>query len=103
VAAPEDEDRAAADARLAAIVAAGRATRRPASRATWLAAAVVGALCAVGFVLLVLGDGEPAPESARVARGGCAGGLGVGLGLGIGIGFFLGRRQRDGHSSRSSP
>lgn len=100
MAAPEDDD----DARLAAIVASGRATRRPVSRAMWIAAGVVGALCAAGFVLLVLGGGgERVPEAAQGARGGCAGGLGAGIGIGLAIGFFLGRRQRAGHSSRSSP
>jgi hypothetical protein len=92
---PEDE------ARIAAIVAGGRATRRSPSRATWIAAAVVGAICALGFVLLVAWGGEPdaaAPAAGGSAEprrpasgGGCAGGLGLGLGLGLAIGFALGR------------
>lgn len=97
------------DARLAAIVAAGRATRRRPSRLAWIAAAIVGAVCAIGFVLLLVpdGPGEPAaPAEPRrsTPRGlGCAGGLGVGLGLGIAIGFWLARRQAGDHSSRSRP
>ncbi len=107
------------EVRIAAIVAEGRATRRRPSRPAWIAAAIVGAICALGFVLL-LAPGDPAgaggsPEASRevsreaprrAARGlGCAGGLGLGLALGVALGFALGRRQagaRD-HSSRSSP
>jgi hypothetical protein len=107
------------DARLAAIVAGARATRRPTSRATWIAAAVVGAICAAGFILLFVADGvvggaaeapgapsaaSPPPERSRAPRGaGCAGGLGLGLGAGLAIGFWLGRRQGGDHSSRSRP
>jgi hypothetical protein len=111
------------EARIAAIVAEGRATRRRPSRSTWIAAAIVSALCAIGFVLLlgpVGAPGDPAGAGGsaevsregareaprRAARGlGCAGGLGLGLGIGLALGFALGRRQagaRD-HSSRSSP
>jgi hypothetical protein len=100
--APEDE------ARIAAIVAEGRATRRRPSRALWLAAAIVGAVCALGFVLLIALDGPAldgprgqdragdvdAPAPAR--RTGCAGGFGLGLGLGAAIGFALGARGRVG-------
>jgi hypothetical protein len=103
-------------ARIAAIVAAGRATRRGPSRPTWIAAGIIGAICALGFVLFVLG-GAPgeragasgAPEPARgTPRGaGCAGGFGLGLGLGLGLGFALARRpggaQDGGHSSRKRP
>jgi hypothetical protein len=107
-------------ARIAAIVAAGRATRRGPSRPTWIAAGIIGAICALGFVLLLLLGGAPrerasasgAPEPARgTARGaGCAGGFGLGLGLGIAIGFALARRpssapraQDADHSSRKRP
>lgn len=124
VAAPEDDPRrpsgGAGDARIEAVVAVGRATRRPVARGTWIAAAVVGAVCALGFVLLALGGGSgsgsaraPAPEvRAGVRDAGCAGGLGLGLGLGGAIGFLLGRRQRSAplrvppeadHSSRRRP
>lgn len=106
------------DARIAEIVAAGRATRRPVSRAAWLAAGIVGAICALGFVLLLApggaqdgaqatgsegaaGDHVSARASSRGA--GCAGGLGLGLGLGIAIGFAIARRQAADHSSRKSP
>jgi hypothetical protein len=107
------------DERLAAIVAGARATRRPPSRAMWIAAALVGAICAVGFVLLfvagVAGEAPaeapdapaaagPTPDRPRASRGaGCAGGLGLGLGAGLAIGFWLGRRQGGDHSSRSRP
>jgi hypothetical protein len=106
----------ATDDRLAAIVAEGRATRRRPSRLMWLAAAIVGAVCAIGFVLLLVpygepagdgaagGAGRPAEPSRAISRGaGCAGGLGLGLGLGVAIGFALARRQAGDHSSRKRP
>jgi hypothetical protein len=104
--------REAPDARIAAIVAGGRATRRRPSRGAWIAAAVVGAICAIGFVLLLAVEGqpeeragalEPARASARGGATGCLGGLGLGLGLGVAIGFGLARRQPGDHSSRSRP
>ena len=100
-----------------AILAGGRATRRRPSRATWIAAALVGAVCAIGFVLLFVGGGapaapaptptaapapDPAPRRDRGASG-CIGGLGLGLGAGIAIGFALARRQGGDHSSRRRP
>jgi hypothetical protein len=124
--APEDE------ARIAAIVAEGRATRRRPSRALWLAAAVVGAVCAIGFVLLIALDGSApdgsapdgsapdgsapdgsAPDGPRgqaragdaaapARRTGCAGGFGLGLGLGVAIGFALGARRR-GAGAQDAP
>ena len=105
---PADSESAA---RIAEIMAGGRATRRRSSRAMWLAAMLVGAVCALGFALLLVsggdaggpaaGSGAPAalPPTARESRTGCAGGLGLGLGLGLAVGYALGRR----HSSRSSP
>ena len=114
-AAPEEPRRggpreAPEHARIAAILAGGRATRRPASRAAWLAAVIVGSICAIGFVLLLALDGEPgraggdhAPPHASSRGAGCAGGLGLGLGLGIAIGFLLARRQSADHSSRNRP
>jgi hypothetical protein len=112
MAVPEDEARRAA---LAAIVASGRATRRRPSRATWIAASLVGAVCGLGFVLLLALDGargERLPAGAgeaplASARGvGCATGFGAGLGVGVALGFALGARRaaqgRD-HSSRRSP
>ena len=101
----DDRADATSDAQIAAIVAAGRATRRRPSRGTWIAAVAVSAICALGFVLLIVGSGagEPSAPAPSRAAGGCAGGLGLGIGLGIGIGFLLGRRQRADHSSRSRP
>ena len=105
--------------RIAAIVAGGRATRRRPSRAAWIAAGIVGAICALGFVLLLGPGGAPgeqagaagAPGRARgTPRGaGCAGGFGLGLGVGMAIGFALARRpgaaaaQDADHSSRKRP
>jgi len=98
-AASEAEDQA----RIAVIVAGGRATRRRPSRALWLAAAVVGALCAIGFALLLARDegrdaaaGSVGPARSSARSTGCVGGLGIGLGLGLGLGFVLGRRRRGG-------
>lgn len=128
--APADEARSAA---IAAVVAEGRAMRRRPSRLMWIAAAIVGAVCAIGFVLLIGLDGgldgpreparaggaaEPGRAPAPARRAGCAGGFGgfgLGLGLGVAIGFALGARRRGGgapsrrpaqdadHSSRRSP
>jgi hypothetical protein len=95
-----------ADARIAEILAAGRAMRRRPARATWIAAAAVGALCALCFVLLLLvdgGGGAASEPGGGVIGTGCGGSLGLGLGIGIGIGFLLGRRQRADHSSRRRP
>lgn len=109
--APEDEARTAA---IAAIVAEGRAMRRRPSRPMWIAAAIVSAVCAIGFVLLIAPDGgpdsgpdggpdsapdgprEPVRAPARARRTGCVGGFGLGLGLGVAIGFALGARRRGG-------
>ena len=56
--APEDE------ARIAAIVAEGRALRRRPSRSLWIAAAIVGAVCAIGFALGARRRGAGAQEDA---------------------------------------
>ena len=94
---------AARRAALAEIVAAGRATRRRPSRAAWIAASIVGGVCAIGFVLLLALDGSrgerpaggtgPGPR-APVGGAGCAGGFGAGLGVGVALGFALGARRR---------
>ncbi|HWO18367.1 MAG TPA: hypothetical protein VNO30_06310 [Kofleriaceae bacterium] len=126
---PADEARGPAgdEAQIDAIISQGRATRRRPARGAWIAAAIVGAICAIGFVLLLVPGAAPGGDSSdrpaadgsgagpraaprrTAGRAGCAGGLGVGLGIGLGIGFgigfAMGRRQagpRD-HSSRSSP
>ena len=120
---PEDEARRAA---LAAIVASGRATRRRPSRAAWIAASIVGAVCVLGFVLLLAldgageqaagvlgtpgrGAGSPGGRGAGNPGGcgaGCGAGFGAGLGAGIALGYVLGARRRaqePDHSSRRSP
>jgi hypothetical protein len=104
-----------------AIVALGRQTRTPSPRWLWIAAGVVGVVCACGFAVMMLGGGEPtgaAPGSRTGARPdprpdpridgrpttgpGLGIGLAIGLGVGIVIGFSIGRQRRD-HSSRNSP
>lgn len=92
-------------ARLASITDVGRRTRKPTPRWLWLAAGVVGTLCAVGFVLLILG--APAAHVPHAVNGSQTGsGLGTGLAIGAGVGIVIGfviARQRADHSSRNSP
>jgi hypothetical protein len=104
-----------------AIVAAGRRTRTATPRWQWVAAAIVSAICLVGFAVVVLGErapgrhGAPARSiaiptaipscGATIARDPGSGlgiGLAIGAGLGVVIGFAIGRQRRS-HSSRSSP
>jgi hypothetical protein len=97
----DDKDKA-----IEAILEVGRRTRKPTPRWLWIAAAIVGVICATGFAVVMLGDAEPAdpPVARRSSSGG--GGLGIGLVIGAGggvvIGFALARQRRD-HSSRSRP
>jgi hypothetical protein len=100
------------DPEIQAILARGRATRKPTPRWVWTAAAIVGAICGLGFAIMMLGDPAPADhratpaEPVRARRPTSGSGLGIGLvigaGVGIVIGFSIGRQRRD-HSSRSSP
>lgn len=93
------------EARIAAILDRGRRTRKPLPRALWIAAAIVGAICAGGFAVAMLGtaaperasSGRPAPQGAGFGTG-----LVVGAAGGLAIGFALARQRRD-HSSRNSP
>jgi hypothetical protein len=92
-------------ARLAAITDVGRRTRKPTPRGLWIAAGIVGALCAIGFVLLVVSP--PAPRAPHAVNGSQTGsGLGTGLAIGVGVGIVIGfviARQRADHSSRNNP
>jgi hypothetical protein len=98
-------DPAEVAARLASIADVGRRTRRPTPRWLWVAAGIVGTLCAIGFVFLVLG--APAARSPHaVNRSQTGSGLGTGLAIGAGVGIVIGfviARQRADHSSRNSP
>jgi hypothetical protein len=106
----EQDARDAQEARLRAILARGRQTRKPTPRWLWIAAAIVGAICAVGFAVVMLADrGPPNADDAshRLERRPVTGsGLGIGLVLGAGVGVVIGfaiARQRGDHSSRNSP
>jgi drug/metabolite transporter (DMT)-like permease len=93
------------EARIDAIVEVGRRTRQGWPRWLWIAAAIVGVICATGFAVVMLADARPTdPPVAR--RSDAGGGLGTGLVLGavvgVGIGFALARQRRD-HSSRNNP
>ena len=106
-------------ARIDAILAVGRDTRKPASRGLWIAAAIVGAVCAAGFAIMMLGDPAPPahrlerrPEAASASSASSASspggrsGLGIGLWIGAGVGVVIGfaiARHRGDHSSRNSP
>jgi ABC-type nitrate/sulfonate/bicarbonate transport system permease component len=107
----------ARDDDIAAIVELGRRTRRSPPRGLWIAAALVGVVCATGFAIVLLADPEPthpmpaacvepggrAPGARVVARSlsGLLTGLVLGLAAGIVIGVAIGRQRS--HSSRSSP
>jgi formate/nitrite transporter FocA (FNT family) len=101
----DDDTEARTQARIAAILERGRRTRKPQPRALWIAAAIVGAICAGGFAVAMLGTaaperaaiGRPAPEGAGFGTG-----LVVGVTAGLAIGVALPRQRRD-HSSHSSP
>lgn len=102
---PDDE------ARIAAIVAQGRGTRAPIPRALWITAIVIGAVCAVAFIVMLAIDSPPAGPPARPAdKSSDAGtatrfgaGLAIGVGIGIVIGFLIGRRHSASHAERDRP
>jgi len=112
VARPADADPTRA-AEIQAIVEHGRRTRTPTPRWLWLAAVVVGAVCAAGFLIAMLDAREPV-ETTRLSVDGKpvvrrptgSGGLGIGLAIGTCVGIVIGfsiARQRAPHSSRNSP
>jgi hypothetical protein len=94
---------------IAAILNSGRQNRRRAPRGLWVAALIVGAVCAAGFAIAMLAPADRTmhlPERREVERGpGLGFGLVIGAAAGIAIGVFAGislERQRS-HSSRRSP
>ena len=90
--------------RAAEILRRAKAERRGASKTTWIVAAVIGVACAIGFVLLFVGERDPAsPVPSRVIedRGlGFGAGILVGVAVGIAIGFAMARQRQ---SSRNTP
>jgi hypothetical protein len=111
------------DDEIQAIVEIGRRTRKPNPRWLWVAATVVGVVCAAGFVVAMLGtpgaSGDPPGAAAsdppgrlprhspgRSVDGRAGWGLGTGLVLGVGAAIVIGgavARQRRRHSSRKIP
>ncbi len=89
-----DEDKAAE------ILRAAKAGRRGSSRGMWIAAAVIGGLCAIGFVLLMVAErGTPSSVPSRVADDhglGFGAGILVGVVVGIAIGFTISRDRSRG-------
>lgn len=86
------------------IVEAGRRTRMATPRWLWIMAVVVGAVCALGFAIAMLGEGE-SPDHTIARRADGAAGFGTGLVIGVAAGIVIGvsiARQRN-HSSRSTP
>ncbi len=101
----EADSQARIDAKINAILAHGRQTRTRSPRWLWILAAVVGAVCAVGFAVAMLGAGEPARPAVE-RRPASGGGLGIGLLIGGCVGIVIGfsiARQRADHSSRNTP
>ena len=96
-----------------ALAELGRQTRTPTPRWLWIAAAVVGGICAIGFTAMLLWGQEPpsqapglAPSQSIERRPAAGSGLGIGLAIGLGAGIMIGfsiARQRRRHSSRNSP
>lgn len=112
----------AANEQVEAILEAGRRTRPRTSRGMWIAAAILGGICLVGFVLLMIAEpskkSEPAVPTTAPARSarGFATGILVGGVAGLAIGYAIARHrgsksesdQSSGssvsrHSSRKSP
>lgn len=100
------------DQQIQAIVDVGRRTRTGSPRWVWIAATLVGAACATGFAVAMLGAREPAPQvppeppGRAVAARPAGAGSGVGLAVGAGAALVIGAaiaRQRRSHSSRNSP
>lgn len=91
---------------VAEIARVARRTRRKPSRALWIAAALVGVACSLGFVTILLSDASDASSAPSATPAATDHGLGftagivVGLIGGIGVGFAAARHR---HSSRSKP
>jgi hypothetical protein len=97
------------DDEIQAIVDIGRRTRAAVPRSLWIAAAIVGGICATGLGVVLLDEPAPAPGQAQAqitrpapSGAGWGTGLAVGAAGGLVVGFALGRHRRD-HSSRSRP
>lgn len=87
----------ARDDDIRSIVELGRRTRKPTPRWLWIAALVIGVICAAGFAVVMLG--ERAPPDPRLThrpatRSGFGIGFTVGAGAGVVIGFAIGRHVR---------
>jgi len=111
----------ARDDEIDAIVEVGRRTRKPTPRWLWIAAVLVGGICAIGFAVAMLAERAPAghppgelaghragepiagPITGRpTGRSGLGAGLVIGAGAALVIGFSIARHRRS-HSSRNSP
>ena len=92
------------EAKLREIVETARRGRKPMSRRLWVGALVVGAVCAAGFVWLLVQESGPAttPPHHAVAGPGFASGALIGAIAGFVVGWALARYSAD-HSSRKSP
>jgi hypothetical protein len=76
---------------IAAILESGRQTRRRTPRGLWIAAIVIGAICAAGFAVAMLAPRDPTAhvrERRDVERHGP--GLGLGLVIGVAAGIAIG-------------
>lgn len=94
-----DEDKAAE------ILRAAKAERRGPSRALWIATAVIGVLCAIGFGLLLLADrstSSPPTQAVQDPGLGFGAGILVGVVMGIAIGYYVSRRESREAGARQS-
>jgi hypothetical protein len=57
------------DEEIRAIVEIGRRTRKPNPRWLWIAAALVGVICAIGFAVMMLADAAPRGHRDRPPAG----------------------------------
>ncbi len=103
-----DDDRERA---IAAVVAPSR-PRASSPRWLWALALLIGAGCAVAFVVAMVRGGDASSGASAPATTGGSGfpaGLGLGVGVGIAIGYFAARRAQPpadaaaSHSSRKRP
>lgn len=90
------------ESRAAEILRAAKAERRKPSRGLWIVAAVIGASCAIGFVLLFVGERSPQAVTTPVEDRGLGFGAGilVGVVVGIAVGYSIARQRQ---SDRNTP